>query len=321
MEKRLIVSVCCVTYNHENYIADAIESFLMQRTIFPYEILIHDDASTDRTPMIIREYEKRYPGLIKGVYQKENQYSRGEKVSHFLLERARGAYIAICEGDDYWSDPGKLQHQVEYMEAHPDCTLCVHGSAHVNKSGKTLKTKTRPARRSRRFHTEEIIEGGGGLFPTNSFLYPARFATGRPDYYYQSPVGDYPLAIYLATQGYVYYMDRLMSAYRVNVEGSWSFNTLNSIEKTEEHFRSIAVMLKTVDEATAHQYQEAIGRTIQNNHFRLLLMKGNMKEALSSEYRECFRKLPVSTRGKFYLQRYSPATVEYLKKIKAKWSP
>lgn len=321
MEKRLKVSVCCVTYNHVDYIADAIESFLMQRTVFPFEILIHDDASTDRTPMIIREYEKRYPGLIKGVYQKENQYSRGEKVSRFLLERAKGDYIAICEGDDYWTDPKKLQRQVDYMEAHSDCTLCVHAATHIDTAGKFLKTKTRPARRSRRFYTEEVIEGGGGLFPTNSFLYPARFATGRPEYYYQSPVGDYPLAIYLATQGYVYYMDRLMSAYRVNVEGSWSFNTLNSTEKTEEHFRSMAVMLRSVDEATAHQYQEAISKTLKNNHFRLLLMKGSMKEALSSEYQDCFGKLPASTKGRIYLQSYCPASVEYLKKIKAKWSP
>lgn len=321
MENRPKVSVCCVAYNHEKYIADAIEGFLMQRTVFPFEILIHDDASTDHTPMIIREYEKRYPGLIKGVYQNENQYSRGERVSRFLLERAKGSYIAICEGDDYWTDPRKLQQQVEYMEGHPECTLCVHGAVHINKDSITLKTKTRPARRSRRFYAGEVIEGGGGLFPTNSFLYPARFVKDRPEYYYRSPVGDYPLAIYLATQGYVYYMDRMMSAYRVNVEGSWSYSTLHSCEKMKEHFKGIAVMLESVNEETNHRYEEAIKRTLQDNQFRLLLMKGEFKEALSAEYQDFFRKLPVAARVKIYLQCHYPASVEFLEKEKAKWSP
>lgn len=321
MERNPKVSVCCVTFNHENYIADAIESFLMQKTFFPFEILIHDDASTDRTPLIIREYEMRYPGLIKAVYQKENQYSRGERVSRFLLEKAEGRYIAMCEGDDYWTDSGKLQIQVEYMDAHPDCTLCVHSAAHVDKDSRSLKSKTRPARRSRRFYTGEVIEGGGGLFPTNSFFYPAIFATSRPEYYYKSPVGDYPLAIFLASQGYVYYMDRLMSAYRVGVEGSWSFCTLSSEKKMKEHFRRMEDMLESVNEETAHQYEEAIQRTIRFNNFRLLLMEGNLKDALSTGFRDCFRKLPLEKRAKICLQSYCPTAIEFIEKNKAKWSP
>ena len=108
-----LVSINCITYNHEAYIRDALEGFLMQKTDFTFEILVHDDASTDQTANIIRKYEKKYPEIIKPIYQKENQYSQEVEISkQFQFPRARGKYIAICEGDDYWTNPYKLQKQV-----------------------------------------------------------------------------------------------------------------------------------------------------------------------------------------------------------------
>jgi len=123
-----LVSISCTTYNHKNYIRDAIEGFLKQKAKFQFEILLHDDASTDGTNEIIKEYEHKYPDLIFPVYQKENQYSKGVVISPtFNWPRARGKYIALCEGDDYWTDPYKLQKQVDFMEANPGYSLCVGG--------------------------------------------------------------------------------------------------------------------------------------------------------------------------------------------------
>lgn len=118
-----LVSICCITYNHEKYIKDAIEGFLMQETDFPFEIIIHDDASTDKTAEIIREYEKKYPELIKPIYQTENQYSKGVRVSLLTYKKAKGKYIAFCEGDDYWTDPLKLQKQVTFLDKNPDYVI------------------------------------------------------------------------------------------------------------------------------------------------------------------------------------------------------
>jgi len=128
-----LVSICSITYNHEPFIRECIEGFLMQKTTFPVEILLHDDASTDNTANIIREYEAKYPNIIKPIYQSENQYSQGIGISMtYQFPRAKGKYIALCEGDDYWTDPLKLQKQVDFLEANPEYSLCVGGFESIN---------------------------------------------------------------------------------------------------------------------------------------------------------------------------------------------
>lgn len=125
MDNNIIVSVSCITYNHAKYIRQCLDGILMQKADFQYEILIHDDASTDGTDDIIREYAQKYPTIIKPIFEKENQYSKGVPISAtFNYPRAEGKYIALCEGDDYWTDPYKLQKQVDFMESHPDYGLC-----------------------------------------------------------------------------------------------------------------------------------------------------------------------------------------------------
>lgn len=122
-----MVSIVCDVYNHEPYLRDCLEGLVMQKTDFLFEILIHDDASTDKSAEIIREYMNKYPSLFKPIFQKENQYSKGVGIwCEIQFPRARGRYIAVCEGDDYWTDPLKLQKQVDFMEAHPDFSVCFH---------------------------------------------------------------------------------------------------------------------------------------------------------------------------------------------------
>lgn len=130
-----LVSISCITYNHAPYIRQCLEGFLMQQCDFEYEILIHDDASTDGTSDIIREYQEKYPEIIKPIMQTENQYSKGIRgmMARFNFPRAKGKYIALCEGDDYWTDPLKLQKQVDFLEANPDFVLCFHDCRYIKK--------------------------------------------------------------------------------------------------------------------------------------------------------------------------------------------
>ena len=122
--KGIVVSVACITYNHAPYIRQCLEGFLMQKTNFPIEIIVHDDASTDGTDDIIREYALKYPELFKVILQEENQYSKGVDVLSLVFERSAGKYIALCEGDDYWTDPLKLQKQVDFLERNPSYSMC-----------------------------------------------------------------------------------------------------------------------------------------------------------------------------------------------------
>jgi len=155
----IIISVSCITFNHVNYIRDAIEGFLMQKTTFPFEILIHDDASNDGTAEIIREYEKKYPNLIFAIYQTENQYSKGVRAisAKFNYPRARGKYFALCEGDDHWTDPLKLQKQVDFLEANPEYVVSYHDAIAVDEKGNSIAQSVIPDRFKRDFSQEDLI--------------------------------------------------------------------------------------------------------------------------------------------------------------------
>jgi len=314
----IMVSIICMTYNHENYTADAIESFLMQKTDFEYEILIHDDASTDRTAEIIKEYEKKYPDIIKPIYQTENQYSKGVKVGRFNKERAKGKYIAICEGDDYWIDAYKLQKQVDYMETHPECSMCVHAAYRVSPEKIKKKSHIRPNCGNKIFTVEEIIiQGDGGLFATNSILYPAVFCKNRPDFQENAPVGDYPLVIYLALQGTVYYIDKFMSAYRVGVKGSWTrMMSSASIERRVAHDNKIMDMLNEINRYTEYKYDITIKKTIKNNRFKIMLAQGRFKEAKEGEFKEIYSALDIKTKIKIFIKQYCPSIAKFLINIK-----
>ena len=125
--KKTKVSVICMTYNHVNFIRQTLDGFIMQKTNFPFEVIIHDDASTDGTADIIREYAKKYPDIIKPVLQKENQWKLGKSIPHnYIYPKIKGEYVAVCDGDDYWTDPNKLQKQSDFLDKHPDYSICFH---------------------------------------------------------------------------------------------------------------------------------------------------------------------------------------------------
>lgn len=132
------VSICCATFNHADFIAKAIEGFLAQRTDFGVEILIHDDCSTDGTRAIVQQYAENFPKLFRLNLPDENQHSRGVPVLQNLRAKARGDFIALCEGDDAWTDPLKLWRQVEFLDANLDCVIAGHDYVAVDENDTVL---------------------------------------------------------------------------------------------------------------------------------------------------------------------------------------
>ena len=174
-KKKPLVSVCCTAYNHESYIEDAIKGFLIQETDFPFEILIHDDASTDNTANIIREYEKLYPNIIKVIYQTENQYSQGKRPFALLYSLSKARYIAVCEGDDYWCDKRKLAIQVAYLEKHPEVVISSHDAKVIDIDGNVIKESKLPLSQHRDHSSEELILGNYGSSHHHSDIKPSAY--------------------------------------------------------------------------------------------------------------------------------------------------
>lgn len=253
-----LVSICCLTYNHENFISQTIESFLSQKTSFPVEILIHDDASTDNTKKIVMEYVAKYPDVIRPIFQKENKYSKGERsfIGHYILPSVRGKYIALCEGDDYWIDPLKLEKQINFLENNPDCSICFHAAHHINEGENSKNFIHRPFFKPRdfKFSIRIAILGGGAFMTTNSMVFVAKYLKDLPAYYYKAPVEDLPLMLFLACHGHIGYLEDIMSVYRMRTEGSWSSQMVISKEKRRNHHRAILRMFREFNQATQFQY-------------------------------------------------------------------
>lgn len=129
-EIKPLVAIRCITYNHELYLKDALEGFIMQKTDFHFIAVVHEDASTDGTAKILKEYAEKYPDIIFPIFEKENQYSKQDgslkKIMNFACNASGAKYVAICEGDDYWIDPLKLQKQVDFLESHQEYSMCFH---------------------------------------------------------------------------------------------------------------------------------------------------------------------------------------------------
>lgn len=213
------VSICCTAYNHENYIRRALDSFLMQKTNFRFEIIIHDDASPDGTADIIREYAQKYPDIIKPIFQTENQFSKQVNlIREFLFANSTGQYIAICEGDDFWTDPDKLQKQIDFLDNHPEYIACVHKYFTVGENDEPTYLSTFGDYENggrymlKDFENGELPSQLASLVFRNIIFdedkkYPVSFDAPKI-------AGDVKLFLYLLAHGDIWRMDEVMSAYR-----------------------------------------------------------------------------------------------------------
>lgn len=217
------LSVICPAYNQASYIRRALDGFVRQRTSFSFEVIVHDDASTDGTAEIIREYAAQHPDLFRPVMEEENQYSRGVPfLQQKVFPLVRGEYVALCEGDDYWTDERKLQRQVEWLDAHPESGLCFHPVT-VHYEDGSRPDETFPPRTwgndNTHFTFRELLRRN--FVQTNSAVYRWRLNKAGSEL----PEGIMPVDWYMhllhADGGEIGFLPETMSVYRRNSGGIW----------------------------------------------------------------------------------------------------
>lgn len=250
----IVVTVICLAFNQEGTIRNALEGFVMQQSRFRFEVLVHDDASTDGTADIIRDYERRFPELIRGVYQTENQFSKGVFIPReFLWPLVRGRYVALCEGDDRWTDPLKLQKQVDAMEKHPGVDICAHRSLKI-RAGKP-HGYVAPRLRDTLIPVDDVILGGGNYVATASLLCrKAAYTDWTP--VRQAMPNDYSLQIQGSLRGGMLYLHDCMSEYRTDSPGSWTRSHGRLLDPSTR--RQVNEMLDAADAFTQGRYHRAV---------------------------------------------------------------
>lgn len=290
MNSDIAVSVICITYNHEKYIRQCLESLVCQKTSFRYEIIVHDDCSTDGTVSIIREFELKYPDLVKTIYQKENQFQRGGKPSYIAAASSVGQYLAYCEGDDYWCDEHKLQLQYDYMKTHPDCSLCFHNTATLYDAVGRIEDqwffwKDRSYKGEGTYSSRELVALNVIPFSAMMFRKEYRFQYQDAREQIHGPIyGDMAKTLFLAEKGYGYCIGKTMSVYRRDVYQS----AMAKIYTDLEHYnRGIFTTINTMqwfDAYSEYKYHDILGKQIADEENKFLQV--DLSAVESGEYKD-----------------------------------
>ena len=309
------VSVICASFNQEKYIRKALDGLVMQKTDFPFEILVHDDASIDNTGNIIREYEEKYPDLIKAFIREENQFSQGKDIiNQFLLPRTQGELIALCEGDDFWTDPYKLQKQYDAMMAHPECSMVLHKVQGISEDEKN-KIRTFPDKSL----PEGIIQSSDvisrmlryneWIFHTTSYMirkknlleaYEKQF-----DFYLHPMYGDQAAILLSAMYGNFYYIDSIMSCYRMGAIGSTVKKDKNQIQRGKRCERQIRA-LQSFDKESNGMFHEDIVFALNRQKFILAETRRDYRYMLQKNMKIYFDEFPLNAKIHVWISALFP---------------
>lgn len=296
MEQNIVVSVVCNAFNHGKYIAQALESFVTQKTEFSFEVLVHDDASTDETAEIIRQYAEKYPEIVKPWYQTENQYSKHTPITRkFQYARAQGKYLAWCEGDDYWTDPLKLQKQVDALEKYPEADICAHRSVTVRDG---VEGKAYPEiPKDCLLTADQVINGGGAFVSTNSLMFRRSLIDSRFDYTDRYNL-DFVLQISGSLRGGMVFLKDVMAAYRVMSEGSWTQKNKNNTAWFAKHRQKLKGVLEQIDADTEYVHTVSLKKCIAQMVLKQLAAEGKLGALLAEEQRAAMATQPLFMRMK-----------------------
>ena len=291
--KEIMVTIRCITYNHELYIRQCLDGFVMQKTNFRFVAIVHDDASTDGNADIIKEYAKKYPDIIHPILQTENQHSKGFKEAKEMLINLclQSKYVAYCEGDDYWTDPLKLQKQFDFMEANPDYAACFH-PARIHYEEGNNEDELSGNIQNRDYSGIELYNENYRP-PTASLFFKSSVL--RSDVYQKSlhtnlVFGDIPLFLSCAHEGKVRGMNDVMSVYRKHQQGMTS--TFNNGSKLMLRFADSNLSLYKI---FGDQYKEECTKIYVIENINYFFINLHQKRYRIGTLIKVLLKYPITT--------------------------
>jgi len=217
-----LVSICCMTYNHENYIRQCLDGFVNQQTTFPFEILVHEDSSPDNTAKILKEYEIKFSKLFRCIYQTENQFAKQNTLVNILFPMSRGKYIALCEGDDYWTDPYKLQKHVDFLDAHYECAMSYNRALTYLQSTEIFKLDNTDINTGYNYITAQNLASGNCIGNFSTCVYRKSIIEQLKPEIYDMNIADWMFNLCVAQFGLIGQLGEIMSVYRIHDKGEWS---------------------------------------------------------------------------------------------------
>ena len=272
-ELPLIVTIRCLVYNHEPFLRQCLDGFVMQKTCFRFEAIVHDDASTDGSAAIIREYAEKYPEIIKPIFETENQYSKNDgSIRRIMNAHTHGKYVAMCEGDDYWTDPYKLQKQVDFLESHPDYVMCSHRFNQYIEDKKLLEEDDDKNFQGADYDLKNLI-GGKWLTQTLTLMF-RRSALDLQHFESYGMSMDIILLYELLRNGKGYCLPDIMAVYRYHGGGVWSEVSLNQRRLVEFKARLAIYDVERSDMAAMfllYQFAKAMSRTWMLHQCKLFI--------------------------------------------------
>lgn len=311
-KSELKVSVLLISYNHQSYIREALDSVLGQKTTFSFEVIIYDDKSTDGTRDVILSYQRNYPEIIKTIFPDENQVSQGKSpLCDYLIPAANGEYFAMLECDDYWIDDLKLQRQYEYMEAHKEVSLCAHSVELFNDQTKQIEGVSNSCSAPVEVSTSEIIKRGGAVLATCSYFCKAsdmlEYLGWKPE---NCPVGDWPMMIYLSMRGKVCCLPNVMGRYRVAVSTSWTGRRSADMKSAALFDEQMIGMIYVLASNMPEQYKKPLMHKASIYLYDLAFRSNGKVDALAKKHDFPLESLSARDRFSLSARLYAKKTLD-----------
>ncbi len=313
------ITVIVMTYNQKDYIRESLDSILRQKTNVDFNILIHDDCSSDGTSEIIDEYKKQYPDKIEVIHQKDRTYpvvGFNGMLYTYVVPKIESDYIAYCDGDDYWTDDEKIQKQYDFMVSHPEYSMCFH-SAYQLRPNNDMSSKWFIKDEGDIDMSDIISERPGVCVATSSIFLKSEVFKDFSDWRKKYPVEDVPMYITAAMQGKIHRLKDIMCVYRQFAVGSWSAQNKGANDKMVKHLSEMKEAVLRFDEQTNEQYHDLVVREVESFDFRVARLTNDLKTVFSKANKRFVKRLKFKERFSLKLQYRAPSLYNLLKKKKS----